>query len=327
MKKLLLALLFLPLVAFAWEPGPNHPITVLVGNAPGAGNEIAFRQLSAIIGETDKNPNFIIVNQPGADSVVSMNNLFKAAPDGYTINALSHMSTFVTNDIWEKDIKKFQWNSFNYALTIGKSPLVLVAAQHSNVNTPVDFIRVVSSTTKPINVAIGGGAHRTAFEFLMDKGHGNKNLVKVIKYQGPLQAVTSVAQFDVTGSGTEFGIMPIAVAKPLIEAGKVKPIGFTGTRKMPQFPNVPLLNTVAPGINVYAAWSIALPPNTPPDIVAWYTTKFAAALKSQEYQQWCYDNVVFTDDSELTPDGVLKHAQSLRDAFLPVLNKIDLSKE
>ena len=40
MKKLLLTLLFLPLMAFAWQP--TKPVTVMVGNTPGAGNEIAW---------------------------------------------------------------------------------------------------------------------------------------------------------------------------------------------------------------------------------------------------------------------------------------------
>ena len=135
-----------------------------------------------------------------------------------------------------------------------------------------------------------------------------------------------MAQWD-GKTGTEFGIMPIAVAKALIDAGKVKPVGFTGTRKMPQFPNVPLLNTVAPGINVYAAWSIELPANTPKDVVAWYQKTFAAAVRSKEYQAWRESNVVFYEESELTPAGLKKHMEELRATFLPVLNKLDLSKE
>jgi tripartite-type tricarboxylate transporter receptor subunit TctC len=209
---------------------------------------------------------------------------------------------------------------------MGKSPLVLVASPKSTVNTPVDFVRYLAKSTRPINVAIGGGAHRTAYEYLMLKSHASKDIVKPIKFNGPLPAVTSVASYDGV-TGTEFGIMPIAVAKPLVEAGKVKAIGFTGTRTMPQYPNVPLLNTVAPGINVYAAWSIQLPPNTDKNIVAWYQTNFAKAIRSKEYAEWRDINVVFYEEAELDPAGLKKQMVSLREAFLPVLQKIDLSKE
>jgi len=324
MKKILLALLLIPTLALAWEP--TKTVTVIVGNTPGAGNEIAFRKLAEIVQKQNPKFTYVVNNVPGADSVLANNKFLEAAPDGYTINLPSHMSSYVTNDIWEAKIKKYQWDSFVDVLTMGKSPLVLVASPKSSVNTPVDFVRYIAKSTKPVNVAIGGGAHRTAYEYLMTKAHAGREVVKPIKFNGPLPAVTSVAQYD-GKTGTEFGIMPIAVAKPLVEAGKVKAIGFTGTRTMPQYPNVPLLNTVAPGINVYAAWSIELPPNTDKNIVAWYQREFARAVRSKEYAEWRDLNVVFYEESELDPAGLKKQMVSLREAFLPVLKTVDLNKE
>jgi tripartite-type tricarboxylate transporter receptor subunit TctC len=300
---------------------------VIVGNTPGAGNEIAFRKLAEIVQKTS-HPKFVYVveNRPGADSVIAQNHFKTEAPDGYTINLPSHMSTYVTNDIWEKSVKKFRYDDFVDVLTMGKSPLVLVAHPSSAVNTPQDFVKLISTTTRPINVGVGGGAHRTAFEYLMFRGQGNKDLVKPIRFNGPMPAVTSVASFDGNG-GTEFGIMPIAVAKPLIDAGKVKAIGFTGTHKMYQYPTVPLLNTVAPGINVYAAWSLQLPPKTATGIVEWYQREISKAIRTAEYKEWSDNQVVFFEELELTPVGLRKHMDDLRTTFLPVLETIDLNKE
>ena len=209
---------------------------------------------------------------------------------------------------------------------MGKSPLVLVAGTKSSVNTPQEFVKLINTTTRPISIAVGGGAHRTAFEYLMEKGHGNRDMVKPIKFNGPAPAVASVAQYDGT-IGTEFGIMPIAVAKPLVDAGRVRAIGFTGTRKMPQFPNVPLLRDVAPGIRIYAAWSLELPKGTPQEVVDWYQQKFSAAVRSKEYAEWMESNVVFYEESELTTKGLNQTMEELRATFLPVLEKLDLSKE
>ena len=322
-KKLLIAAVLVPVLAFAWEP--TKPVQVVIGNTPGAGNEMAFRKLAEIVQK--KNPNFVYVvqNIPGADSVIANNRFLEAANDGHTINLPSHMSSYVTNDIWERNIKKYNYDSFVDVLTMGKSPLVLVASVKSGIETPQDFVKYIQSG-RAINVAIGGGAHRTAFEYLMDRGRGNRDTVKPIKFNGPQPAVQSVASYD-GKTGTEFGIMPIAVAKALIDAGKVKPIGFTGTRKMAQFPNVPLLNTVAPGINVYAAWSIQLPPGTDKSIVEWYQKQFSAAVRSPEYREYTDANVIFYAEDELTPAGLKRHMDDLRAAFIPVLSRIDLSKE
>ena len=324
MKRILLALLLASSTAFAWEP--TRPVTVIVGNTPGAGNEIAFRKLAEIVQKNNPKFVYVVQNMPGADSVIANNKVLESAPDGYTINLPSHMSSYVTNDVWESKLKKYQWDSFIDVLTMGKSPLTLVAHPSSKVNTPQDFVKLISTTTKPINIAVGGGAHRTAYEYLMEKGHGKRDLIKPIKFNGPMPAVVSVSTFD-GSNGTEFGIMPIAVARSLVEAGKVKIIGFTGTRKMTQYPNVPLLNTVAPGINVYAAWSIQLPPKADKEIVAWYQREFAQAVRSKEYAEWRELNVVFYEEDELTPKGLKKHMKELRDTFLPVLDKIDLTKE
>jgi tripartite-type tricarboxylate transporter receptor subunit TctC len=286
---------------------------------------MAFRKLAEIVQK--RNPNFVYVvqNIPGADSFIANNKFLEAANDGYTINLPSHMSSYVTNDIWEKSIKKYNYDSFVDVLTMGKSPLVLVASVKSGIETTQDFVKYIQSG-RNINVAIGGGAHRTAFEYLMEKGRGNRDAVKSIKFNGPVPALQSVGQWD-GKTGTEFGIMPIAVAKTLIDAGRVKPIGFTGTRKMSQFPNVALLNTVAPGINVYAAWSIQLPPGTKSDIVEWYQREFSAAIRSQEYKEYADANVIFYSEDELTPAGLKRHMDDLRAAFIPVLSRIDLSKE
>ena len=326
MKRLLATLLLIPTLAFAWAPEKGKVVTAIVGNQPGAGNEVSFRKLAEIVEKNNPNFTYIIQNIPGQDSAIANNKFLDATPDGYTINLPSHMSSYVTNDIWQTKIKKYQWDSFVDVLTMGKSPLVLVANTKSTVDTPVDFIRYLAKSTRPINIAVGGGAHRTAYEFLITKAHGNRDLIKPIKFNGPLPAVLSVAQYD-GKTGTEFGIMPITIAQPLIQSGKVKPIGFTGTWVPPQYPDVPLLNTVAPGINVYAAWSIELPPNTPADIVAWYQREFSRAVRSKEYKVWREQNVVFYEEAELNPAGLKKQMIHLRETFLPVLQKIDLSKE
>ena len=180
MKKFLILLAF-PLLAHAWEP--TKPVQVLIGTAPGSGNEISFRESASILSQTDKKTKFVVENSPGADSALAANVLFESAPDGHTMAVLSHMSLYVTNDVYESKVKKYNYDSFSEVLTLGKSPLVLVANIKSKVNTPKEFAELVVNTDKPINVAIGGGAHKTAYVYLMNKIKGsNQDLVKSIQF-------------------------------------------------------------------------------------------------------------------------------------------------
>jgi tripartite-type tricarboxylate transporter receptor subunit TctC len=323
MKKLLITALLMPLLALAWEP--THTVTVISGNTPGAGNELSFRKLAEIVQKSNPKFTYTVSNVPGADNVVANNRFAESAADGYTVNLPGQVNFYVTNEVWQSKIKRYQYDAFVDVLTMGKSPLVLVASSRSNVNTPVDFVRYIHTTTRPINVATGGGGHRMVFEYLMMHGHGNADQVRSISFNGPQPAVTSVAQYDGV-SGTEFGVMPIAVAKPLIDAGKVKPIGFTGTRRMPQYASVQLLNTVAPGINVYASWSLQLPGGTPKAIIDWYQQQFSAAVRSKEYRDWCDLNVIFIEESELNPIGLKRHIEELRRTFLPVAQHMEMDR-
>ena len=318
MKRLLVLLLMLPVMVLAWEP--TRPVTVVIGNAPGAGNELAFRKLSQIINRTNKKITFVVENRAGADSVIAMNHLMTVLPDGHTIAALNHMSQYVTQDIWQQGIKKYEYNTFEDVLTIGKSPLVLVAAATSAVNTPDEFATLLRTTNHPVFVAVGSGAHRITLEYLMMKTQGNRSLIKHIQFNGPAQALQSVAS---AAGGTEFGIMPLAIARPLIEAGRVRAIGITGDRKVAQMPNIPLLRKIAPGINVFAAWNLVLPPRTDRVIVDYYADLFARAINTVEYQEWMDQNLVFVDSRELDPDGLRQHAQELRRTFLPLANQIN----
>ena len=318
MKRLLILLLMVPVMALAWEP--TRPVTVVIGNAPGAGNEIAFRKLTQIINRTNKKLTFVIENRAGADSVIAMNHLLQTTPDGHTLGVFNHMSQYVTQDIWQRDIKRYEYNTFEDVLTIGKSPLVLVATATSAVNTPDDLATLLRTTPYPISIAVGSGAHRITYEYLMMKTGGNRSLVKSIQFNGPAQALQSVAS---PAGGTEFGIMPLTVARPLIEAGRVRAIGITGDRKIAQMPSIPLLRKIAPGINIFAAWNIVLPPRTDRVIVDYYADLFAKAIHTQEYQEWMDQNLVFVDSRELNPEGLRQQAQELRRTFLPLANQIN----
>lgn len=320
-KQVLALLLLIPTLAIAWEP--TKPIIVLIGNQPGSGNEVGFRAISAVVQKNNPGTNFIIELKPGADSVVAMNMLYDAKPDGHTIAIPSYMSTFVTNDIWQKNQKKFAYNSFTNVLGMGKSPLCVVANPKSKINTVPELIDYVQHTTNPVTVAIGGGAHRMTFEYLMYKAHGNKDLVKTSQFPGPLQAVTATA----SDAGFEFGIMPVAIARPLIDAGKVKLIGVTGEHKIAYYPRAEPIRINGSYIDVFAAWALILPPGTPSDIIAWYIRNFTPALESAEIKKYYDDNLIFLDKKELTPTGFAHGIEKLRATWMPLSWRVDLLKE
>jgi len=321
MKKILLTLLFfISTAALAWEP--TKPINVIIGNQAGSGNEVGFRAISAVVQKNNPNANFVIELKPGADSTIAMNKLLESAPDGYTIAIPSHMSSYVTNDIWQSKIKKFEYNSFVTVFSMGQSPLCIVANPKSKISTVNELITLVQTTDKPVTFALGGGAHRMAYEFFMLNAKANKAKLDFVMFPGPAQALQSVA----SEAGTEFGIMPIAIANSLVQSGHVKLIGITGTKRLERLPQAEPIVVNGKSISVMAAWALALPPNTPQEIVDWYMKNFIPALKSAEVKQYYDENLISLEPKQLSPQGFDKHILELRKEYMPLAKVIDISR-
>jgi len=317
--KRVLATLLLCASASAWAWQPSKPVTVLIGFGAGSGNEMAFRAVAEDV-ERRTGTNFVIVTKPGADSVISLNELVRSKPDGYTINIASQQNTWVMADVTARDVKQFTPDSFEYTVNIARSPLAIIAPADSAVNTPEDLVRLLETTTRPINIAVGSSSHKLAYQYLVERTRSRRELIQAISYKGPVQAGT-----DVAGNHVDFGIIPAAIADGLVKSGKVKFIGLCSEQRLARIPQVPLMDSVVPGLNVYAGWGILLPRGTPSEVTKWYVENFAQAIRSEQSRRFFEDNLMFMDERDLTPEGYRRNMLELRRVWLPIAQSMDFS--
>jgi len=315
-KKLLLALLLVPALAMSWE-APKQ-VTATVGYAPGSGNEVSFRGVSAIVEKNNPGINFIVDNRPGAGEVIGLNWFTKLPGDGANLHVTSH-GVFIATEIWYPEMAKFRPMDLEMVTTIAKSPLAVVASINSATNTPKELVERLKNTKQPITFGLGATAHKIVFEYLMDKGNGNTDQVKTVMYKGPAQVMQ-----DIGGNHIEFGILPTAVAYPLVKAGKAKYIALAGEFKLAQIPDVPLWKDTIPGLNMYAAWMITLPPGTPRAQVDYYNRLFVPAIRSREAKEFFEANLMFAVPEEQTPEGARAYINGLRQQWMPYIRKIPL---
>lgn len=316
MKKILLIISFLiPTVSYAWEP--TRPITVLIGYGPGSGNELSFRGVAAEIEKTNPKVNFLIKNMPGSDGVIAANELAKSPADGYTIHISGNLSTYVTNEAFDKQAIRYKlFEDFYPILSIATSPQVIVARTTSQVNTAKEFVDYVKNPPTNVNIAYGSNVQLLIFQLVMDRAKGDTSKVKQIGYRGPMQAL-----MDVVGGHTEFGIMPLAVAAPQINAGKVKLIAVTGDSRHPSFPNIPKIAELLPGVEVMAMWNVSVPKNTPKEVVDWYVNVLSTSIKSQNVKRY-FDENYMTAAKDLNPTDARKSVDTLRARYLPAAEAV-----
>jgi tripartite-type tricarboxylate transporter receptor subunit TctC len=128
MKKLLTLLaLSTSLLAHAWTP--TKPITVVIPNAPGAGNEIAFRILARQV-EQKTGVTFVYDYRPGAFDTVAMNHFNTLPSDGYHVATPSCQSTYVSAEIWYANSVRFNAMDFVPVTTWAKAPWDFLLEQH-----------------------------------------------------------------------------------------------------------------------------------------------------------------------------------------------------
>lgn len=315
MKKLLASLLILATgFAYAWQP--TKQITVVVPNAPGAGNEIAFRALAKQI-EPKLNVAFIYEYKPGAFDTIAMNHFASLPSDGHYISIPSCQSTYVASDIWYANSIKFNPMEFVPITNMGKSPLAFYARLNSEVDSPEKLISEIKAGKRPLNFGVGGAAHKLAVEYLVDKVKPTKDVVETVMYKGPAQVMQ-----DVMAGVVEFGVFPIAVGAPMVQAGKLKVIGIAGEQVLPGLEKYKLMKDYVPGLNVYACWNLILPKGTPSEIVEWYNKQFVGAIKSQETKEFYEKQFIFTTANETTPEGVRASMHRLREQWQPFVRKI-----
>jgi len=292
-------------------------VTTTIGYAPGSGNELSFRGVAAIVEKNNPGVTFTVLNKPGAGEVVALNYFTALDPKkGDNIFIVSHQGVFTAIENWYPEQMKFKPMDLEFVTTIAKSPLAVVANVNSPTNTPQQLINRIKNGGD-INFGLGAAAHRLVFEYLMTATNGDPKKVRWAMYQGPGQ----LAQ-DVAGGHVEFGILPTAVAYPLVKAGKLKYIALAGEQRLAQIPEVPLWQDYIKGMNVYAAWAIVLPPGSTREQVNHYKNLFVPAIRSPEAKQFFDNNLMFTVPAEHDPDGLRRYITELRKTWLPVSKKI-----
>jgi len=317
-KKLLLVLLAAPVVAAAWQP--TKPVTVVFPNGPGAGNEISFRIVADIV-ERKTGAVFKSEYRPGADGNIAINHFVTVPRDGHTISVPACQSNWVTPEIWFKDMIRYNPMDLEPVANIARSPLAFWAHPSSKINTPDEFVAAIRNRQK-MTVAIGGGGHKLAVEYLVDKVSvaGSDNL-QTAMYKGPAQAL-----LDVIGGHVEFGVTPVAVGYPHVQAGRLKFIGIADTRTLPGLEHIPLMSKAVPGLSIHGCWNMVLPPGTPPEIQAWYQEHFVTAIRSTEAAAKFRENMMYTTATEHSAAGVRASMARLQQTWQPIARRITPNK-
>ncbi|MBO9650190.1 MAG: tripartite tricarboxylate transporter substrate binding protein [Variovorax sp.] len=258
---------------------PSKPIRLVVPFPAGGATDVLARVIGEKMAASMGQP-VIVDNKAGAAGIIGTDAVAKAAPDGYTI-VLSLSNSLLTNQFLYAKLPYDTERDLTLVYQIAAAPLVLVVSPSVPVKTGPELLKYVSDNKGKVaygSYGIGAyphlaGAHMSLTQ-QADMNH--------VAYKGEAPMIQ-----DLLGGQIQMAFASALVAKPHIEAGKLKAIGVTGDRRMSVLPNVPTLAEQGLKDEAYrvTGWlAIAVPAKTPKPIVERIAAEVRKATQQPDVQ-------------------------------------------
>lgn len=313
MKKVL-SILLIALIgtssAQAWQP--TQPVRVIIGQTPGSGNEIVFRQIAKTVTEKT-NVNFIIENHPGLDGTIAWNILGSRPADGHHITVQAMETSVVALPIQYPTQLTTDPTQAIIATPLASTPEVFVVSKNSTIKTYQDLVHAFKHNR--LNVGTSGSiAALTYHKFVQDIKSRNDDL-QMIPYKSIPSNLT-----DLVGGSIDVSVVPAVSTKGLADGGKIRIIAVADNRPLPTPTPSTLITKHISDFDIGVTYTIFLPKDTPVEIVRWYIDNFSPVIRSSAIQDWLTNqwSTPFIDPS-IT--GSQKYSAEIKRKLKPIAEK------
>ena len=248
---------------------PVKPVRIVVGFAPGGSTDVMARNVAQALSTALGQP-VIVDNKPGASGNISVSEVSRAAPDGYTFLIgpttieTANPSLFKSNLVPARDLTPVG--------TVGRTQMYLVAKPQIAAKGIKELVALAKARPDTLSFASSGTGTAPHLACELFKQVTGTSITHV-PYRG-----SSPALMDVMSGQADFVCDP-GIAFPHIRAGTVKLLGIVSSRRSPFFPDVPTVGEQGfPGANLDIWFGLWTPNGVAPDILARMNRELAKAL-------------------------------------------------
>lgn len=238
---------------------PARPVKIIVPFAPGGPADLFARQLGQYMSE-DLKQSFVIEDRPGAGSILGTEAVAKAAPDGYTLLAMSN--THTTNESLIPNKPFALMRDFVAVAPINYSDLLMVVPPSIPATDLKEFIALAKAKPGALNYASSGPGTPYHMAGELFKAMSGTNIVHV-PYKGSGEARNAVI-----GGHVDMMFDAITTMAGNARAGQVRALGTTGLKRSTVLPDVPTIAEAGvPGYDATIWLGLMAPAGTPKAIV------------------------------------------------------------
>ena len=262
---------------------PAKPVRVIVGQAPGGGNDIQTRLFAHKLSE-GLGRSFIVENRTGAGSVVSYRTVATATPDGYTLLAVTGGFTIapaVHANLGYDPVKDLAPISL-----VVQSPFLLLVHPSLPVKSVKELLALAKARPGTLAYASAGHGSSTHLAFALFTTLARIDVIHV-PYKG-----TGPALIDTMSGQVQMLVGNVLSSLQYAKSGKLRALAVTTSERSPAVPELPTLAQAGvPGYesSTWHAWFA--PAGTAQPIVDKLNAELAKAAKAPD--------VI----SRLAPDG------------------------
>lgn len=256
---------------------PDRPIKMIVPWSAGGSTDVLARAVGQNLGEVLGKP-VVVDNRPGAAGRLGVDAMAKSPADGY-VAAVIELAHAIAPAIYQKmpyDIM----NDTTAISLLGDSPLVLfVDAQKYQAGQYQKFVADAKNASDPVSIATSGNgsiSHLAAGLFAKETGLQ----FQMVPYKGSAPALTDVAAGVLAGH-----FCTLASASSMLGAAKIVPLMVTGSRRVPQLPNVPCASELRLSRMDFGQWwALVVPAKVPKPVVDALYKATTASLNDKRVQ-------------------------------------------
>lgn len=245
--------------AVAQDAWPSRPVTIVVSWPPGGSVDTVARLISEPLRAKLQQP-ILIVNRAGAVGTIGASAVAKAAPDGYTL-----LMTIGAYPITAALMSSLQYDPLRDLTGISlivRSPNMLVVRPDFPAKNLAELAALAKAEPGKYTYSTAGNGTTTHLMVAMFEQAAGVQL-QHIPYQGgapSLQAILS-GQTDLNSAVS-------STAAPMIEAGRLRPLGIIGEKRSSQFPDVATFAEQGyPKVRGDSWIGLMAPGGTPPAII------------------------------------------------------------
>ena len=262
--------------AWAQEPYPTRPISIVVAFPPGGVADNTARPVAAALERILKQP-VPIINKAGAAGAVGNQIVATSKPDGYTLlMALVSVSVLPEVDKLFGRPQNYTLDQLTGIARINADPSMLVVRAEAPWKTLKDLVEDAKKRPGEIvftSSGLYGAAHIPMEMFIKAAGIKMRHLPTT--GGGPMMNA-------MLGGHAQLVMTPVSLAAAHVKAGKLRLLAHSGNGPVAAYPEVPTFKSQGYDVD-YTAWAgLVAPKSTPPHVVKILRDAVRQAVKEPE---------------------------------------------